>query len=760
MGSGASTPAAAAAAASEALQATSVDDMVSVLQGLNKEERMKCLEAWKRLESLEDGRDDLPSGAGKKAASAADTTEVPLPDFMEDPAVPDGFSYGDGLRCITKNSGKPRQWIPLGASSPEVYKPQHHKYPPEHRLGISSEGVLEFCKIIGLVRQTEDGLFAFNDENPAVMNICELEPDGNPLYLDVDAFKAFAYVMWWLRSNGYGEMTLCQVVKSGEQFAHISHHVSDATVVIAGSESDNPLEFLYKLNNIPPHLAQHLPPEDNRFWWLSHFSIGMMVDLDVKQRHDILADVGCTVAMVSTRGLNARDKDDYSDIHTQLEDSHFCYDLAMAVLTGRRLVVMTNRAAADLDGAIREGRLNIEIEKAEFSTNGCPGTPQAIRNLVQQSGVGYVTLNKIVGAVLVGGGNPYCQIKFSPTGVQHAHESVEGASVNLVEELSKTTLGDLPGDLRCSYAIKEDGSHLRLGITQAGMVAFMKIIGMIERDERTGYLVYVRDGFQRDPEDDTWLSPQVGPIKFRTDDEHPCATRNVTGYDLCAQVRGWLMDFGKKHEAAAWMRFHENAKGKKKPVVSVVEAILLDPALAELRRFVGPANVFYSHMQRTDPLRDLWRLEHARPQHQSRLPPLEERFIWIDYLCLRQCVPDFDTLRVVALIKEAGLLLADLDDKLDYLQRTFCVLELFGAVHGNVEVLVQTNYSQKEMERERLAGDDGRPVRAQDAQTRSEEDKHKIDSFICSLDGGFDKFNEDITRTVIKNANPYKGMRL
>jgi hypothetical protein len=186
-----------------------------------------------------------------------------------------------------------------------------------------------------------------------------------------------------------------------------------------------------------------------------------------------------------------------------------------------------------------------------------------------------------------------------------------------------------------------------------------------------------------------------------------------------------------------------------------VEAILLDPGLSHLRGTVGKSTVFYSHAQRQDPLLDFWKLAHPRPHHARVLPEITKRFFWVDYFCLRQCVSDFDVPRTVQLIKRIGCLLADVDDHLEYLNRSFCVLEMFGAVAGNAKILMQTNFSQQEMEQAELKK---RPIDVKNAKTRYQKDKRTVDQFIEG-DRGFDKFNEAITEAVIKNANPHKGGR-
>jgi hypothetical protein len=51
---------------------------------------------------------------------------------------------------------------------------------------------------------------------------------------------------------------------------------------------------------------------------------------------------------------------------------------------------------------------------------------------------------------------------------------------------------------------------------------------------------------------------------------------------------------------------------------------------------------------------------------------------------------------VVELAREIGLLVVDLDANLDYLRRSFCLLELYRAVAGNADILVNTDFRKLE----------------------------------------------------------------
>jgi hypothetical protein len=64
---------------------------------------------------------------------------------------------------------------------------------------------------------------------------------------------------------------------------------------------------------------------------------------------------------------------------------------------------------------------------------------------------------------------------------------------------------------------------------------------MIERDPRTGYWVYRRDGaFARSADDEPWLTPLVGAIEFRKEHEHPCGAWSVTVVYRFGHI--WVVD--------------------------------------------------------------------------------------------------------------------------------------------------------------------------------------------------------------------------
>eukprot|EP00929_Paragymnodinium_shiwhaense_P109012 TRINITY_DN75373_c0_g1_i1.p1 TRINITY_DN75373_c0_g1~~TRINITY_DN75373_c0_g1_i1.p1 ORF type:complete len:391 (-),score=47.13 TRINITY_DN75373_c0_g1_i1:271-1443(-) len=361
----------------DALRSASADEIFLALQALGLEERRKVLEAAKRLE---------------------------CPDFMLHPSVPDGFGYSDGDSDVVKNAGNPRQWVQWKGSSPELCSPQCSHFSPGEQLGISAHGVLEFLRIIGLLKLTEDGAYAYNDLNPLVLKVIELKRDPNDksrAYFDVSG--SMMYAAMWLRENGYGNMSMCETVKTGSHFEDIRHTVADATVIVSGDLRADPLQLLNRLRDLPPNLSRQFPPEGKRFFWHDQVSMKVGSSFDLKRFYHIHANIGrmyidLDLPRSERIKLPAERLDGLRSFRLQC-------GMATAVLLGCKVVVNSKCAAADLEEAIAQGELEIALENADEGTQDSDQL-QALREVVENSGLGYATLNKIFQAALIGGGIP------------------------------------------------------------------------------------------------------------------------------------------------------------------------------------------------------------------------------------------------------------------------------------------------------------------------------------------------------------------
>merc|ERR1712087_419886 len=122
----------------------------------------------------------------------------------------------------------------------------------------------------------------------------------------------------------------------------------------------------------------------------------------------------------------------------------------------------------------------------------------------------------------------------------------------------------------------------------------------------------------------------------------------------------------------------------------------------------------------------------------GQLPAAADRFPWLDYFCLRQLQHDFHPDRVIILIQNIGCLVSSMDRRMTYLKRSFCVLEMYGAVSAGLPyvchqmqvkskskmaAMLARNRPPSGYEHQWWVG----PVDAASAQTRDAQDKVKID---------------------------------
>jgi hypothetical protein len=308
--------------------------------------------------------------------------------------------------------------------------------------------------------------------------------------------------------------------------------------------------------------------------------------------------------------------------------------------------------------------------------------------------------------------------------------------------------------------------HLRYGLTIDGLFHFLVKIGflIVNTYSSTGY--EYNQSYQRDSHL-KWVDEMYGPIEHEVDElksytsnqsgimvtnfsaidgaeqvtcskgppvawadetgkEMVSSRRKVngmTGYDLCSVVRKWLEENG-----------HESR--------SVCEVILTDNEFKEIRRCVSKATVFYSHIQSLDPLVTFGEMQQSQESFAVQLPLTGEQFFWLDYTSLRQCQNDFEPKQVVALVQEIGLTIAEIDEDVEYLKRSFCILELYATFAGGAQLLCQMNHM-----RAILMEHGPQLVDARAAATRSIQDKQLIDGFIES-EIGFETFNRTVAEAV------------
>jgi hypothetical protein len=174
---------------------------------------------------------------------------------------------------------------------------------------------------------------------------------------------------------------------------------------------------------------------------------------------------------------------------------------------------------------------------------------------------------------------------------------------------------------------------------------------------------YVRQHRQR-PDgtfEPNWLNATVGEIK-------PIGTcpgrENVVGYDVPEFIRARLKSYGGEYTG-----------------MSVCELILQHDRFADLRQFVRPAEVFWSHIQ----LEGFLAVDKKETTVGYIIRHDETRkkcAYWLDYFSLRQNGNDFDPEIIMALIARVGSFVATVPPDFSYLTRCFCILEIFSAVRA------------------------------------------------------------------------------
>ena len=169
---------------------------------------------------------------------------------------------------------------------------------------------------------------------------------------------------------------------------------------------------------------------------------------------------------------------------------------------------------------------------------------------------------------------------------------------------------------------------------------------------------------------------------------------------------------------------------------------------------VGPAHVFYSHVQLKPVRRTLQVIKGALAKSAPtrkllELAEGEKPRVWLDYFNLRQCGNDFKPAAVVDLIKQIGVCFIEFDtDPTQYLARTFCALEAFAAVKGGVKTGVLVDEIHAIMIKDMLVAS---PIKVADAQTRRRKDKDMIDAFITES-VGFEALDAALTKLALDGA--------
>jgi len=266
--------------------------------------------------------------------------------------------------------------------------------------------------------------------------------------------------------------------------------------------------------------------------------------------------------------------------------------------------------------------------------------------------------------------------------------------------------------------------------TRQGTFDYLRRAGILESNEdwiSSDYRISTVKYEKRD-EEEAWLARLVAPdLMF---EEIPRDAFGFNGYDFVNAIRRWL---------------HENGQVDK----SVAEVFM---QRADSR--VGEASLFVSHVQ-SQSLEGT--LEH--------MP--SEPYVWLDYVVLRQCQPDFVPEHIAKVISDIGNTLVVEDGFQTYLSRAFCVFEVGLTPEGCLEMPITEGRRRVLSEGERAVDSLGasgvagavKPyeVNSRNTKARNEEDLKELHRYI-EENGGFDEFDVRIRRSLEKALQQHEPL--
>ena len=250
--------------------------------------------------------------------------------------------------------------------------------------------------------------------------------------------------------------------------------------------------------------------------------------------------------------------------------------------------------------------------------------------------------------------------------------------------------------------------------------------------------MHLMEGFQASQESEV----ENEEDEHSTDDELDISSNShgLTGYDFAAAVRSWLKAQGKESCSVCEVLLQEGAEG------------------------VGLANAFYSHMQETTMVEPgtITRISQACLTFGGsgvQVTPVASRcstksFIWLDYFSLRQCMADFELEKINAVVAEIPVTIAEVDHRLTYLTRSFCIYEVIATLRVGHPLNVQTIIPRSRLDHLLVK----QPIDARNATARVEADKATIDAFI-ERSIGFDEMNKMATKAVQDGAQKFRDQR-
>ena len=182
---------------------------------------------------------------------------------------------------------------------------------------------------------------------------------------------------------------------------------------------------------------------------------------------------------------------------------------------------------------------------------------------------------------------------------------------------------------------------------------------------------------------------------------------------------------------------------------------MLEVLHAENSQFVGPADVFVSHVQSSHVASMLGTINQAPNLWPDICNVNGQTRYWVDIMSLRQCQPSaFKPAEIFDVISLTKACLVEIDRTSSYLKRTFCIFEVFAAVQEDVPLLCAPKVVMEELrESERwdallvLAREVG-TLDCSAATSRSKKHTDQINEYIKE-DCGFEALNEAVKCAIL-----------
>ena len=217
---------------------------------------------------------------------------------------------------------------------------------------------------------------------------------------------------------------------------------------------------------------------------------------------------------------------------------------------------------------------------------------------------------------------------------------------------------------------------------------------------------------------------------------------------------------------------------------SLCEVILVDDRFKHARPFVSIADVFLSHRD-VEPIlgpsyhntneygkgrESTMELLHNFDESHKQLE-IESKCLWIDLCSLRPCQAEWNPEVVVELVEELGVVVAVIDEEMDFVSRSWCTFELYCAAAAMATRAAERKEKGEEEGkdgskdeglycalgggyREHAKAILGRtPVQSAEAQCQSDADKAMIDDFIKETLGSNEELDRVVTRALLRSNN-------